>query len=49
MDTENYGIIVPSGYIVYMPDSKDRFLGGMLWSGGASIQGVNWYVAPPAK
>ncbi len=22
---ENYGIIVPSGYITYMPDSKDRF------------------------
>ena len=46
---ENYGIIVPSGYITYMPDSKDRFQGGMLWTGGAAVQGVNWYVAPPAK
>ena len=46
---ENYGIIVPSGYITYMPDSKDRFQGGMLWTGGAAVQVVNWYVAPPAK
>ena len=44
-----YGILVPAGYITYMPDSKDRFQGGMLWTGGAAVQGVNWYVAPPAK
>ena len=45
---ENYGIIVPSGYITYMPDSKDRFQGDAV-DGGAAVQGVNWYVAPPAK
>ena len=47
---ENYGIIVPSGYITYMPDSKGPVpRGGCCGLGGAAVQGVNWYVAPPAK
>ena len=40
--------IVPSGYITYMPDSRDR-VGGDAVDGGADVRGVNWYVAPPAK
>jgi len=43
---ENYGIIVPSGYITYMPDSRDRFLGAMLFTGGPVVEGINWYVGP---
>ena len=43
---DEYGIIINSGYITYMPDSKDRFLGAMLYTGGAVLQGVEWYVAP---
>ena len=41
-----YGILVPAGYITYMPDSKDRFLGAMLYTGGPVVEGINWYVGP---
>ena len=41
-----YGIRIPSGYITYMPDSKDRFLGAMLYTGGPVVEGINWYVGP---
>ncbi len=41
-----YGILIPSGYITYLPDSKDRLLGAALWTGGASLEGVNWYIGP---
>lgn len=43
---EEYGIIINSGYLMYMPDSKDRFQGAMLYTGGAAIQGIEWYVGP---
>ena len=35
-----------SGYITYMPDSRDRFLGAMLFTGGPVVEGINWYVGP---
>ena len=41
-----YGIRIPSGYITYMPDSRDRFLGAMLFTGGPVVEGINWYVGP---
>ena len=41
-----YGILIPAGYITYMPDSKDRFLGAMLFMGGPVVEGINWYVGP---
>ena len=41
-----YGILVPAGYITYMPDSKDRFLGAMLYTDGPVVEGINWYVGP---
>ena len=35
-----YGIRIPSGYITYMPDSRDRFLGAMLFTGGPVVEAL---------
>ena len=43
---DNYGIIIPSGYLTYMPDSGDRFFGAMLSAAGPVVEGVNWFVCP---
>ena len=43
---DEYGIIINNGYITYMPDRKDRFLGAKLVSEGGLIMGFNWYVGP---
>lgn len=43
---DNYGIIIPGGYLTYMPDSGDRFFGAMLSTGGPVVEGVNWFVGP---
>lgn len=42
----NYGIRLQAGYILYMPDTKDRFLGAMMMTDGPALMGVNWYVGP---
>lgn len=43
---ENYGIIIPMGYINYMTPDGKTFLGSLVEHSALGPRVVNWYVAP---
>lgn len=47
--SDNYGIIIPTGYITYITPDRSRLMGNVLESTAVGTRVVSWYVAPPLE
>ena len=47
--SDNYGIVIPTGYITYITPDRSRLMGNVLESTAVGTRVVSWYVAPPLE
>lgn len=47
--SDNYGIVIPTGYITYVTPDRSRLMGNVLESTAVGTRVVSWYVAPPLE